>query len=612
MNSLTNLISPLDDLELICEEHGIPCVGFCSEVKCKNEFKFFCMKCIKEGKTCIIQENHELITISELLNRYFIKEGNKQKNITQIKIMSEILNDCGQKQIDDIINNFGEINSNAQKNFEPIKLGLNQILNEVFLNFYDMNNAKLKEIKKDSKLNMDNLKNMQQILNIKLPKFDRKDINDDKKLIEFMNSGYKLSSPKDFVNTLKFLDDSNNFSDSVKNLSKQAYVDKITSEKEEKRKKLESKIDEILGEIEDRFDAKLANLKSEILISKNDAMNIITAYSVSKFKNDPTNLVFKADLCSNAHKTNTIDKVFCTFKSFDGRYLLVWGTGAYSLEFYDLELDKVIKSIPNIHSRTVFSCRHYPNLNKRIDYILTSSQDRAVKVWDITTYKLVVSVPNVHFSQYIYSASLLFNYINDETYIITSAPNERMKVFNFSGRFQRDFGQSDESTYFIDVYLNSYNKKYYIINANSSDVKSYLFETGELYKNYKGIPKTWHMSVVVNEVNRQSLLVESDGNGYIRVWDFDTANLLKQISAGYNINLRGICLWNDDFVFGAGNDYKLKLFDLKNKKFVKSFEGHTNTACTIDKIKHPKYGEVLISQALDGKLKLWVFPENKF
>ena len=95
-------------------------------------------------------------------------------------------------------------------------------------------------------------------------------------------------------------------------------------------------------------------------------------------------------------------------------------------------------------------------------------------------------------------------------------------------------------------------------------------------------------------------------NGYIRMWEFNTANLIKTISSTLSHNLRGIRLWNDDYLFAAGNDYQVKLFDLSEDKLVKSFKGHSNTVYSLEKIVHPKYGESLICQAIDGKLKVWV------
>ena len=53
MESLSELLSPFDDLEIFCEEHGIPCIGLCANYICKEKVKFLCMKCIKSGQTCI-------------------------------------------------------------------------------------------------------------------------------------------------------------------------------------------------------------------------------------------------------------------------------------------------------------------------------------------------------------------------------------------------------------------------------------------------------------------------------------------------------------------------------------------------------------------------------
>ena len=60
METLSDLLSPFDDLELFCEEHGIPCIGLCSNYLCKDKTKFLCMKCIKSENNCITREKHEL------------------------------------------------------------------------------------------------------------------------------------------------------------------------------------------------------------------------------------------------------------------------------------------------------------------------------------------------------------------------------------------------------------------------------------------------------------------------------------------------------------------------------------------------------------------------
>ena len=610
MESLSNLLSPFDDLEFVCEDHGIPCIGLCSNYMCKYRTKFLCMKCIKSGETCITKEKHELITLAEMLYRFFIKEENKSFDLMEMQTMNQIIKDYNKSELNKISSQFRSIkNSNAIK-FDNLKNIFTEMMNYLIDTFEEKNKEKLEGLKNISENNENEIE-FKLLLDIKMPEVDKNSLNNNQKLIDFMNNGYKLSSPKNFINSVKLLNNSNKFIEVSNKLNKRLYADNITDNNEEKKAKLEKKIDSILEELEKKFDEKMEQIENEIILPKDDTSIYTSRKVISKFTKDPTELVYKEDICGTAHKTNSIDKVFCAFKSLSGESFVVWGTPQYSIEFYDLEKGKIIKTIPNAHNQTIFSCRHYVDFINNIDYIITSSYDKTVKVWDLKTFQYILNIKNPHSGYYIYSVNILCDQKEGANYVITSAPNEYMKVFDFTGNNLRSFGQNDESTYFIDTYCDSKEGVHYVINANSSDVKSYVFKTGKLYHKYKGSPQTWHMSAIVNETKDQQILIESDGNGYIRMWEFHTGNLIKTIPSSVSLNLRGICLWNDDYLLAAGNDYQVKLFDLSQGKFIKSFKGHTSTVCSIEKIVHPKYGECLISQGLDGKLKLWIpSPKN--
>ena len=484
------------------------------------------------------------------------------------------------------------------------------LMNHLFDTFLNRNNEKLNEIKNKSKKNEEDEKDIHLLLDIKMPEVDIKNMDNNQKMIDFMNQGYKLSSPKNFINSVKFISDINKFVEVSNKISEKIKCNTTTFQNEEKKKQLSSKLDALLNELELKFDEKMAQIENEIILPKDEPSIYSPINRSLKFIKDPKDLIYKEDICSSAHKTNSIDKVFCAFKSYSGESLVVWGTPQYSIEFFDLEKNKIIKTITRAHNQTIFSCRHYSDIKNRIDYLISSSYDRTVKVWDIKTFSYFVNISNAHSGYYIYSVSILCDEKENSNYIITSAPNEYMKIWDFKGKFIRNCGQNDESTYFIDVYYDNKERNHYILNANSNDVKSYKFKTGELYHKYKGTPQTWHMSVVVNENRDNHILIESDGNGYIRMWEFHTANLIKVIASSPTLNLRGICLWNDDYLFASGNDYQVKLFDLTAGKFIQSFKGHTSTVCTLEKIVHPKYGECLISQGLDGKLKIWIISQK--
>ena len=602
MESLSEIFSPFDDLEIICEDHGLPCIGLCCDYCCKEKVKFLCMKCVKSGNTCITKEKHELITLSEMLYRFFLIEENKSVNISQIQEMEQIVNEWKAEELEKVTQNYKSIQGQKYKKFDDIKKITSNLIKDIIQAIKEQNINKLNEINYKSK-NIANPSEKELIFKMNIPKENITKNKDD--IIKYINKKYESTNANDFVNQVKFLFDTHQFIKVAKNMNDQIYVNQLTNINEEKKEKMNSKIDSVLKELEADLDSKLNQVEEEIILSM-DNPSIYTSYNFSfKLQNDPQELVFKKDICSNAHKTNSIDRVFCAFKSFLGEALIVWGSSSNNIEYYDCEKEKIVKTFHQAHSQTVFSCRHYPYVKKRIDYIITSSYDRTVKLWDYNQNSYDLCISNAHGGYYIYSVSILFNIQEDKNYVITSSSNEKMKVWDFKGNYIRNFGQDSESTYFIDVYYSKWKKQYYIINANSVDVKSYEFDTGNLYHKYKGIPQTWHMSAVINETKQGQLLIESDGTGRIRIWDFNTANLLKNIASTYSLNLRGICLWNDRYLFAAGNDYQVKLFDLEEGKFIKSFKGHSSTVCTIEKIKHPKYGGCLISQGLDGKLKLW-------
>ena len=602
MESLSEIFSPFDDLEIICEDHGLPCIGLCCDYCCKEKVKFLCMKCVKSGNTCITKERHELITLSEMLYRFFLIEENKSVNILHIQEMEQIINEWKLEDLEKVTQNFKSMQGQNYKKFDIIKAMTSNLIKGIIQAIKEQNINKLNEINFKSK-NIPNQVEKDLLFKMYIPSENITKNKDD--IITYINNKYQSKNANDFVNQVKFLFDTHQFIKVAKNINDQIYINQLTNITEDKKEKLNSKIDSILKDLEADLDSKLSLVEEEIILSTENP-SIYTSYNFSfKLQNDPQELVFKKDICSNAHKTNSIDRVFCAFKSFLGEALIVWGSSNNNIEYYDCEKEKIVKTFHQAHSQTIFSCRHYPYVKKRIDYIITSSYDRTVKLWDYTQNSYDLCISNAHGGYYIYSVSVLFNIQEDKNYVITSSSNEKMKVWDFKGNYIRNFGQDSESTYFIDVYYSKWKKQYYIINANSVDVKSYEFDTGNLYHKYKGIPQTWHMSAVINETKQGQLLIESDGTGRIRIWDFNTANLLKNIASTYSLNLRGICLWNDRYLFAAGNDYQVKLFDLEEGKFIKSFKGHSSTVCTIEKIKHPKYGGCLISQGLDGKLKLW-------
>ena len=610
MESISDLLSPFDELEIICEKHGIPCLGLCSNTSCNSQVKLFCMKCIKSGETCITKEKHELITVSEILLRFFKSEDKYESTeIKEFLKMNKIINNYDKKEINNILFEFK--NLKEEKHIKQLEKYFHELINFFIEKFKLKNNIKLEKIKNRSKsYNKKYEKDINILLKIKLPEINEKNIDSNKKIKEIIKKGYKLSTPRNFVNSVKLLNNISKVTQIANRLNKKIYINKVYSNMSninDKRKKLENKIDKILNDLENKFEKKMENIEKLIILPKdNKSIYISKNISFLNFSSDPKNLKYKGDICINAHKHNSINKVFCAFKSFSNETFIVWGTNMYFIEFFDLDKNEIVKTIKNAHINVIYSCRHYPDKKNKIDYLITSSHDRNVKIWDISDFSCKLTIYGSHMSNHIYSVSILFEENKNMNYVITSCPNDFMKIYDFSGKLLQKFGQMDENTYFLDTYYDNKTKKYFILNGNSTDVKSYNFKDGEIYQIYKGLPLSWHMSVIIHEKNEQQILIESDGNGYIRMWEFHTANLIKCIFTNSFVNLRGVCLWNERYLFAGGSDHQIKLFDLIDSKCILSYKEHTSAVCTLDKSKSKIYGECLLSQGTDGKIKIWI------
>ena len=195
----------------------------------------------------------------------------------------------------------------------------------------------------------------------------------------------------------------------------------VINELKEEIKFLKKKI----NDIEIKFDEKMKKIE----MAKDSSKIYSSQFQQSKFVKDPKNLVYKEDICNSANNSNIIDKLFCAFKSFSGESLVVWGTPQYNIEFFDLEKNKIVNTITKAHNDIIISCRHYSDLKNRIDYLITSSYDKTVKVWDIRSYSYIVNIITSHSNGDIYSVSILCNEKEGANYVITSAESDYMKIW---------------------------------------------------------------------------------------------------------------------------------------------------------------------------------------
>lgn len=598
-NNKEQQIDYIDSLKLFCPRHKNTVIGTCGNTSCKNSH-LLCMKCVKDPtNNCFnnedISRNHSLETLSEVISSFFTKQDTNELDLLEFNNLLEAVKTI---EIEDNKNKAIEYLTFAEdlynKVIENIKQTLDQELNNLTLEYdseiEELGNKYL-PILREPHLNIDRVS----ISNV------LKDKSFKKYLYDNINST-DLEVKSKCSKILKELSSFLNFTyvnDELSNIKNILYISRL-KEIENLDKNFQTKLEKL----ESTMNMLLKEVETVLFPSKQETM-VFLKEPQQKFETNPCNLIFKKNICENAHKSNSIDCVFTCFKSYNEEYVVVWGTPTYNIEAYDLTLEKVI--IQKVaHFSTIFSTRHYQDKRNKIDMIVSSSYDKCVKVWNFNEkLKLIINISNAHNGYYIYSACLLIHEVENTTYVISSAPNEYMKLWNLQGKSLGDFGVTNQSTYFVSTYYDIKNKKYYIINANSADVKVYNFQGLTLYKTFKGTPSTWHMSAHVIEKQDKTILIESDGTGTVRSWDFNTGEVLSTVSSA-GVNLRGLCIWNEKYVISSGSDHNVKIYDIESLKQTKNLSGHTSTVCSVMKIYTPKLGECLISHGLDGKLKLWV------
>ena len=570
-----------------CPIHHIPYDGVCGEKSCV--YGLICLKC--NPKACTQTQKHVLITIDEFYHNFF-KNLPNLIDFKQLKKFLETGLIVQKKQLNLQYENFEKWEMNLINNkFESFKERINK----------KIENFKNKIMEKLTKLN--------------------------EQLIE-SNSRYELSGSEEFENinleeTTKSIEKNKNnqkelekiialikkYSDNEKLLTKQKDLENIIYTKTlyDSMQSKSFSVQEKITSFSNKLDSDGKIILSNIFIKKPE--NGLFSIEGKRFKTNPSTLKFKIDLSTKAQKSFTIDNVIAVYVGYDGNsYLAAPISTTFEIEIMNLKDSKIVHSLKG-HSAHIYIVRHYFQRKSSTDFLISTSSERKVKVWNLKTYECHITLNKCHTGTYLYSALLLFDNINNLNYIVTSCPNEYMKLWDFdSGKFIREIGSTSDYTYFINYWNN--NNINYIINANSSNVKIYgINKSKEIYREFLAPQSTWHMSAFVEKMNDINYLFESDGNGYLRIWNIEKKEIYKSIQAS-GCNLRGICFWNDRFIIAASSDKGFKIFDLENNKNIITIHGHESVLCTVQKIMHPVYGESLISSGIDGNIKLWIQKNN--
>ena len=341
----------------------------------------------------------------------------------------------------------------------------------------------------------------------------------------------------------------------------------------------------------------------------------------------PINLNFLLNLAQDSYSDWGLDNVFTAFTTIDKTPLLVYATEDKSLVFFSLYQMKVVNTIKKAHNDYITNIHHLYDEQEKKDIIMSvSAEDNHIKLWNVSNFKLYSKFKNINKEGFLLSACFLK--YNDKNCIATSNGDLShiefgpIKIFDLKGRKLLDIKDSNYNTNYITTFYDNESSNNYLITGNDGFIKSYdvkqissviTFVDQTIYENESSAINKGnsYRSAVVIDSEDIKMLIGSHDDGEIRIWNFYTVNLIKKIKTGNP--LRGICIWNENFIFIGSKDKTIKIVDVKSGKIINSIKAHKiNTVLSLKIIKIDKSGYCLISQGMrNEEINLWEIQYEK-
>ena len=390
-------------------------------------------------------------------------------------------------------------------------------------------------------------------------------------------------------------------------------LDIILKNKEINDNELNNQMKNIINEINNDLNLKYNELIN--LISNLEHNEFIRKINY-KFEKDPQDLKFRQNIndTNASYGWNDIFEVYISRKD-NKEYLVSPNNNNYKLDVISLLENKITVSLKghNNHIRTI---RYFINNINSEEYLISADNDIIVIIWEITYNFNIKFKINTNYSDNIYSCLLLFDLINENSYIVTSSyaqldDNEKSATKLYSlenGQLIKYISHTNKNAiYYLLSWYNKNNNKYYIIQFSFKAILINSVIDDELYCELVQEPEDNHLSgFIYNLDDNTDYLCSSSYNGYINLWDLFNKSIYKVINTNECV-LSNIIPWNNQYIIVADYDNNsFKIIDIEKGKIVKDISGqHTDKVPCVKKIYHPLYGESLLTAGQDNTIKLW-------
>lgn len=511
---------------VLCKIHNSPIGGVCNDVNCNKGPQLLCMQCVTSQNSCIRAKNHKFIPINEFTDEYFKQHLNELRTAPNYSTRVNTV-EAFCKNTQSIIEKFRMEN---EKVGSWIIDTFQQFIDHIQKLFVAFNQAHIKFIQEKDDQLIDAMQKLNETIKYdELYGFDENELINAMSKMTYDQLNYTVLNMKEsIINMRSEL--------TVKDMETVKEITSITGEKAIKY--FDKEFSALNKEAETRFNLYSSKIKEELYGSEAESKLKFSEY---KCIYDDT-----IDFFANS---NFQTKKFTMFEHSNGNTLLAYPTSqnTVKIEYVDKFIGEKTPTInPNTnpyvtqkvnardkytyftlqsHSGKITDIIYYRN-NQNKDFLITTSEDCTIKIWEITNLERYLKNVNEFYHsnciktlmghQGVIIACLTFyDPLKNINYIVSLGYMDRVKVWDMmTGQFIRDITDSNVNRGSHDnlLALANINKKNILFTGNSTRrlIKFWDFETGQVIRviNYEGTSKIVSL-LCYEEINRLYVIDEA-------------------------------------------------------------------------------------------------------
>jgi len=360
---------------------------------------------------------------------------------------------------------------------------------------------------------------------------------------------------------------------------------------------------------------------------------------------------------------NTADK----FGNIISSQYIISGSSDNTIKIWDLSTYELVETLEGhidivncvVVSGIINTTDEFGNIISK-QYIISGSDDETIKIWDISTFKLVKTlkkhtgaVLSVAVSSIINTTDKFANIISSventatlpdnigKQYIISGSGDETIKIWDLSTfKLVKTLKKHTDNVTSVavssiintaDEFGNIISKQYIISGSGKETIKIWDLSTFKLVTTLEGHTDWINCVAVSGIINtadniEKQYIISGSEDKTIKIWDLSTFELVETLE-GHNYSVISIAvsginniadkfgnIISEQYIISGSSDKTIKIWDLSTFELVTTLEGHTHNVNSVavsgiintaDKFGNIISKQYIISGSYDRTIKIW-------